>query len=113
KLISTIMQTLNEKKLGQTALFVPEWCPEQAASDRPPLPEGAMAWATDVVRAPESLAPLIGRLLQHVAIFADLNAAIRCKNNSPGQAAATLRGEFISRKGMLFGGSSVAESESL
>ena len=112
-LIATIMAAINDKKLGQTALFVPEWCQDQGGSHRPALPEGALAWASDVVRAPEPLAPLIGRLLQHVAIFEDLDAAIRCKNNSPGQAVATLHGEFISRKGMLFGGSSAAESESL
>jgi len=107
------MAAINEKKLGQTALFVPEWYRDQGESDHPALPEGALAWAGDVVRAPAALAPLVSRLLRHVAIFADLDAAIRCKNNLPEQAVATLGGEFISRKGMLFGGSSVAESESL
>jgi chromosome segregation protein len=111
--VSAIMAAVNEKKLGQTALFVPEWGHDPAESARPTLPEGALTWASDVVQAPESVAPLIGQLLQHVAIFEDLDSAIHYKNNSPGQAVATLRGEFISRKGMLFGGSSIAESESL
>src|SRR5215212_8150021 len=111
--ISTIMGTLKAQKLGQTALFVPEWCRDYSGSERLSLPEDAIAWAVDVVKCPESLASLLRRLLQHVAIFPDLDSAIRCKNNLPQQAVATITGEFISRKGMLFGGSSAAESESL
>jgi chromosome segregation protein len=111
--VGSILDRLNDKKLGQTALFVPEWCRDHDGSERPALPAGALAWASDVVRAPESLVALMRRLLQHVAIFSDLDAAIACKNAAPQQAVATLRGEFITRKGMLFGGSSMAESESL
>ncbi|HJT79804.1 MAG TPA: chromosome segregation protein SMC, partial [Chthoniobacterales bacterium] len=112
--VPDIMQLLNEKKLGQTALFVPEWCRDhRPSSERPPLPEGAAAWANEVVKSPDSLVLLLRRLLQHIVIFPDLDSALRYKNQSPAQAVATVTGEFISRKGMLFGGSSVAENESL
>ncbi|HEY4284543.1 MAG TPA: AAA family ATPase, partial [Chthoniobacterales bacterium] len=75
--IGTIMRILNEKKLGQTALFVPEWCRDHGTSESAPLPNGALVWAIDVVKCPESLAPLLRRLLQHIAVFADLDTALR------------------------------------
>ena len=111
--VADIMRLLNEKKLGQTALFVPEWCRDQSPPERSALPEGALIWANEAVKSPDSLAPLLRRLLQHIAIFPDLDSALHHKNHSPGQAIATVTGEFLSRKGMLFGGSSVAENESL
>jgi len=111
--ITKIIDTLNARKLGQTALFVPEWCRPPAGHEQPALPKAAIAWAVDVVKAPDALAPLLRRLLRDVAIFPDLQTAAGFKQASPHQAAATLGGEFLSRDGIVFGGSSAAESESL
>jgi chromosome segregation protein len=111
--MAEIIRTLNEQKLGQTALFVPEWCNDQASKEEVELPAGAISWAIDVVKAPDSLRPLLNRLLRDVAIFNELEAAVRHKKTSPHHAAATLAGEFISRDGIAFGGSGVAQSESL
>jgi chromosome segregation protein len=113
RLIHKIIATLNAQKLGQTALFVPEWSRDRTVSAEKSLPKGALAWAIDVVRAPESFAPLLHRLLHDTVIFPDLDAAVQFKNSSSDHAIATLAGEFISKDGIVFGGSSAAESESL
>ena len=112
-LIRQIIETLNANKLGQTALFVPEWSNRDVSPTASKLPDGALTWATDVVHAPQSIAPLVASLLEDVAIFPGLEQALQHKRNSSRDAVATLGGEFISEDGIVFGGSSTAESESL
>ncbi|MFL6553264.1 MAG: hypothetical protein ACJ8LV_07855, partial [Chthoniobacterales bacterium] len=73
----------------------------------------ALAWATDKVRAPKSLEALVTRLLTDVAIFAELEQALECKKLEPGLAIATLAGEYVSREGIVFTGSSEARAASL
>jgi len=65
------------------------------------------------VKAPDSLAPLVARLLHNVAIFRDLDAALSFKNHGNDCAVATLAGEFISAEGIVFGGSRDASADSL
>ena len=113
EVMAKIIATLNERKLGHTALFVPEWCKGQRTAEQAELPQGALNWAVDVVKGPEQLMPLLRRLLRDVAVFGDVESAVRFKKTSPHQAVATLAGEFISRDGIAFGGSNVAQSESL
>jgi chromosome segregation protein len=112
-LVGKIMATLTEKKLGQTALFVPEWGGEATRTRRRLLPESAIAWAIDVVQAPPTLTTLLHRLLDNVAIFGDLDHALRFRKVASDTAVATLAGEFISAEGVLFGGSNSNQSESL
>jgi len=59
------------------------------------------------------LAPLLARFLDNVAIFSDLDEALRFKDNGNDLAAATLAGEFISAEGVVFAGSGEAPSASL
>ena len=113
ELAPKIIAHVTEKKLGQAALFVSELNPASLPPRQTSLPNGALAWATSVVTAPAELAPLINQLLPEIAIFADLTGAIACKKASPGLAVATLAGEFISREGIIFGGSASSQSESL
>ncbi len=113
EMTAEIMATLAGRKLGQAALFVPGLGDSSAESKRTVLPERALAWASDKVNAPEALQPLVWQLLRDVAIFDDLDQALRFKKASPHLAAATLAGEFISVEGIVFGGRSSAEKESL
>jgi chromosome segregation protein len=108
-----IMATLSGKKLGQAALFVPGLGNSSADSKRTLLPERALAWAVDQVEAPEPFQPLVRQLLRDIAIFEDLDQAMRFKKTSPHLAAATLAGEFISVEGIVFGGRGSAQNESL
>jgi chromosome segregation protein len=112
QLAPEIIATLKEKKIGQAALVLPGWSnssPETPAA----LPQGALAWAREKVKAPDSLAPLVARLLHNVAIFRDLDAALSFKKHGKDFAAATLAGEFISAEGIVFGGSRDAAADSL
>lgn len=110
---SEMIERLKKKKLGQAALLLPDLAaPAQQRSGKV-LPEGALAWATDKLVAPRSLDPLIKQLLENVAILPDLPQAIECKKAAPELAMATLAGEFISREGIVFGGSSDVAGASL
>ncbi len=106
-----IISHLNQNQLGQAALVL------QGIEhrDRPTkdLPPTAMDWATNKVQAPETLAPLVRRLLDRVALFKNLEDALIAIRKDPEIAAATLGGEFISPHGVLFGGSGNVRADSL
>ena len=108
-----IFKRLTDEKSGQAALAIAELLPrvaEPAASD---LPTGAIAWAVDRVETSEDLRTLVGNILSGVAIVQDLATAIDLKRHSPALSFATLAGEFISRDGIVFGGTSSAASDSM
>ena len=112
ELAPEIIATLKKKKIGQAALVLPglsNSSPETPAR----LPSEAFAWAHEKVKAPDSLAPLVARLLHNVAIFRDLDAALSFKKGGKYVAVATLAGEFISAEGIVFGGSRDAAADSL
>ena len=100
------LQTLREAAQGRAAVLAGDLLaasPEQIAT----LPEGALCWATDVVRVNVTMGPahgLIARLLENVAIVPDLATAFRLKKQSPKMAFATRTGEFIDREGLAHGG---------
>src|SRR4029077_11537120 len=74
---------------------------------------GAIAWATDKVEASKSLESLVTRLLGDVVIFPELEQALECKKREPNLAMATLGGEYVSRQGIVFTGSSEVRAASL
>ena len=108
-----ILHRLTRKKLGQAALFIPEFSAGPTAPATRTLPEPALGWAVEKVVAPEALDLLVRRLLDGVVIFAELEQAWACKKSHPALAMATLSGEFISAEGIVFGGSSSVHKESL
>jgi len=113
QLAPEIIAALKEKKLGQAALVIPQ-LGNGTTKERVKLaPEKSLGWAIDKVKAPDSLAPLLARFLHKVAIFPDLDEALRFKNNGNNLAAATLAGEFISADGVVFAGRGEAPSASL
>src|SRR4051812_2780682 len=113
KLLSEIIGHLNKKKVGQAALLIPGLATAASQGSQKILPSEALAWATDKVRAPKSLEALVTRLLTDVAIFPELDQALECKKLQPGLAIATLAGEYVSREGIVFTGSSEARAASL
>jgi chromosome segregation protein len=112
-LAAEIFQTLTENKSGQAALAIPEWSANVSDAPTGNLPEGALAWAIEKVDAPESLAPIVRRLLRDVVIVPDLAAALELKERAGHLQYATLGGEFISAEGIIFGGSTIAANDSL
>ncbi|HEX7518447.1 MAG TPA: chromosome segregation protein SMC [Chthoniobacterales bacterium] len=112
-LAAEIFQTLTEKKLGQAALAIPEWSTDLPNTPPSSLPKGALAWAIEKVDAPDTLAPIVRRLLRDVVIVPDLAAALELKKRAGHLQYATLGGEFISADGIIFGGSTIAANDSL
>ena len=113
KVVSEIIGHLKEKKLGHAALLIPNLTAAAPQSAQKVLPPHALAWATDKVRAPKPLEALVTRLLGDVVIFSVLEHALECKKVEPALAMATLTGEYISREGIVFTGSSEVRAASL
>ncbi len=106
-----IIAWLRAQQLGRAALLLgtlPDDAPDPPIND---LPSGAIGWAADKVKAPEALAPLVRRLLHHVALFDTLSDALGATRT--GLAAVTRSGEFISRERILFVGNGKLRSDSL
>jgi len=107
-----IIATLKEKKLGPAALAIPKFSSSSARTDAT-LPRSAIAWAIEKVKAPDSLASLVSRLLHNVTIFRSLDEALAFKKTGTDLAAATLAGEFVSSEGVVFGGSGDGSADSV
>jgi chromosome segregation protein len=108
---SEVISHLNRHQLGQAALVLEGIQHRDGPTKH--LPPTAMDWAANKVQAPETLAPLVQRLLDHVALFKNLEDALIAIRKDPGLAAATLDGEFVSHEGVLFGGSGKVRTDSL
>ena len=113
KVVSEIIGHLKKKKLGYAALLLPNLTAAAPQASQKILPSEALAWATDKVRAPKPLEALVTRLLGDVVIFAELEQALECKKVEPALAMATLAGEYVSREGIVFTGSSEVRAASL
>src|SRR6478672_10826351 len=113
KVVSEIIGHLKKKKLGHAALFISNLTAAATPTAQKALPSEALAWATEKVRAPKPLEALVTRLLGDVVIFAELEQAFECKKLEPALAMATLAGEYVSREGIVFTGSSEVRAASL
>ncbi|MBA3961097.1 MAG: chromosome segregation protein SMC [Chthoniobacterales bacterium] len=108
-----IITKLSDKKLGQTALIAPELLREGATEKENALPAGTLGWASEKVQAPPDLEAVVRQLLGGVALVSDLAQARTLKAQNPSLAFATFNGEFVSRRGIIYGGRVDAESSSL
>ena len=113
KVVSEIIGHLKKKKLGNTALLIPKLIVAAPQSAQKVLPPEALAWARDKMKAPKPLEALVTSLLGDVVIFPELKQALECKKREPNLAMATLGGEYVSRQGIVFTGSSEVRAASL
>ena len=111
------LQTLKSSVQGKATLLISGFSQaplERDASGTLPnralLPQDAIAWASEAITAPDSVSPLVRRLLENVAIVENLETAFRLKAHHPALAFATREGEFISRDGVVYGGKDAAVS---
>ncbi len=107
-----IISYLNQQQLGQAALVLEQIAHRDRAASND-LPQSAIGWAADKVRTPAPLEALAKDLLHNVALFKNLEEALNAVAKNPGVAAATLRGEYISHEGILFGGNGKVRADSL
>src|SRR5215468_7077243 len=113
KVISEIVGHLKKKKLGHAALVIPKVTGAAPLQAQMVLPAEALAWAIDKAKAPKPLEALVTSLLGDVVIFSELEQALECKKREPDLAMATLGGEYVSRQGIVFVGSSEVRAASL
>src|SRR5207253_2408266 len=107
-----IVSYLNQQQLGQAALVL-ERIDHHGRPASKDLPQNAIGWAADKVRTPAPLEALVNGLLHNVALFENLEEALNAIARNSEIAAATLRGEYISHEGILFGGSGKVRTDSL
>ncbi|MEO6847237.1 MAG: chromosome segregation protein SMC [Chthoniobacterales bacterium] len=98
------LRTLSANKLGKASIAPRNWLHQSSDWQKPFLPEGALTWAIDCVKAEESVSSWINRLLQNVLIAPTLESAFALKSSNPSYGIATLTGEFISVEGIVYGG---------
>ena len=108
-----IMAKLSQKKLGQAGLAIPELIQAPTTTHASDVPENALAWAIDKVTAPDTVRPLVRRLLHDVIIVRHLEIALSLRKKAPQFQIATLNGEFISSEGIVFGGKTNMQDDSL
>ncbi len=111
-LATEIIATVCARKLGHTALLVPELTADSAATPTE-LPAGAIAWVSERVHAPVFLEKVVRHLLGDVALVTDLDQAQQLKQKFPTLAFATLAGDLVSAKGVIYGGRIDKETSSL
>ncbi len=99
----SMIKTLAAKKLGRASLALREFMGGAAARNEA-LPEGAVAWARDKVRAAEELDAFLSTVLGGVAIVTDLEKALELKRQHPAVTFVTLAGEVVFASGILQGG---------
>ena len=105
------LQSLREAAQGRASVLAGDLMP-MAPLQPLSLPEGALCWATDVVRAAGTAHGLIARLLEGVVIVPDLATAFRLKKQYPSLAFASRTGEFLGRDGLAHGGATGEVSHS-
>jgi len=112
ELAAQIVQRLSDHKMGRAALFPQDFINLRSQADRELLPGGAIAWATDKVRVKNGVQSLIDHLLHNVVITEDMHTALQLKRQLPHLAIATMKGEFVSSDGIIYGGASKEEESS-
>ncbi|MEA3187645.1 MAG: chromosome segregation protein, partial [Chthoniobacter sp.] len=95
-----VIESLARKKAGRATLALREFFPSSIENSA--LPEGAIAWAVDCIRADRDAQTLVACLLHNVVVVENLATAMRLRAGD--LAFVTLAGETLSREGLLCGG---------
>ena len=111
-LAGEIIGKLNDGKLGRAAIALQDFLHAEEGTDRQFMPNGAIAWALDRVKARPEVQPLMNRLLRDVVIVEDLATALRLKTEHPALCFVTLNGEMLSAHGVIHGGAGKEEAAS-
>ncbi len=108
-----VIDALKNDKLGTASLIAADHLGKAPAKKKnASLPDAALCWASSVITPAAKVEPLVQRILGDVIIAQDLRAALAIRKSASDKAVATLNGEFISKEGVIHGGSSAEESGS-
>ncbi|HEX3814326.1 MAG TPA: chromosome segregation protein SMC [Mycobacteriales bacterium] len=105
---ATAVRLLKAQDAGRASMLIGSHAGPIDRNAWPQLPVGAR-WALDLVRAPESLRPALGRALDRVAVVADLDEAARLVATLPSVRAVTPEGDLLGADAAV-GGSASAPS---
>ena len=112
-LADSIIDRLVDGKKGSAAILPESFLPVAEGSQIEALPEGAAAWALDVVTVDSKFAGLMERLLSRVLIVPDRKTALKLRQDYPDLSFVTRNGEILTPEGVIRGGSSGGEDSSL
>ena len=112
ELAMQIADRLSQLRAGKAAIAPQDFFANRPLVDRQLMPEGALAWAMDKVKAKEGSQRMIDHLLANVVIADDLHTAMRIKRTHAHLAIATMKGELISTDGIIYGGATKEEATS-
>ena len=105
ELANEIIDRLVEKKLGGAALLVKPFLPPKGDWSPPKLPEGAEAWALDLVKVESGFEGLVDQLLAKVVVVKDRVTALALRRSHSDLTFVTKDGGILSPEGLLKGGS--------
>jgi chromosome segregation protein len=99
-----ISRQLIEVKEGRAGIISMDAVSRLAPVQIQTLPVEAIGWAVDRAKTRPEIAPLVNQLLGNVALAPDFDVALRISQQNPDVAVVTLKGEFISERGVVFAG---------
>lgn len=104
EILEQAIRKLSERRAGRASLSAPALMAAPRHTQMESLPEGALCWAVDKVKAPAEIMGLLNSLLERVAIVPDFATAVRLHGQDATLTLATLDGEVITREGIATGG---------
>ncbi len=113
ELADAIIERLIDGKKGTAAILPESLLPAAKGSQIEALPEGASAWALDVVTVDAKFIGLMEHLLAQVLIVPDRATALKLRRDYPDLSFVTEIGEILTPEGVLRGGSSGGKDNSL
>ena len=100
-----MIKTLIAKKLGRASLALRELDEHFEHQSEPlVLPEGAIDWLINKIKAQDEVGRIVERLINHTVLVPDLETAVRVFPELNGSAVVTLSGELLTGHGILHGG---------
>jgi len=113
ELADTVIERLVDGKKGAAAVLPESFLPASKGTQIETLPEGAAAWALDVVTVDSRFTGLMEKLLSQVLIVPDRKVALKLKSGYPDLTFVTQVGEILTTEGVLRGGSSGGRDNSV
>jgi len=113
ELADSIIERLLDGKKGSAAVLPESFLPGSKGTQMETVPEGASAWALDVVTVDAKLTGLMENLLAKVLIVPDRATALKLRKGYPDLTFVTRMGETLTPEGILRGGSSGGKDNSV
>ncbi len=109
----SIIERLVDGKKGKAAVLPETLLPQAKGTQVEALPDGASAWALDVVTVDAKLTGLLESLLAKVLIVPDRASALKLRGGYPDLTFVTQQGETLSPEGVMRGGASGGKDSSV